>query len=114
MPRHFSFVGALVLMFAIGQSLAGPFSGEWGARACEGQKPDYCGGFYLKLTQLGDRICGDHYAATPGLGRLNEGDLSTFRATALQRAEDKNFRFQGRQKVCKFNPSDSAPLPTCQ
>lgn len=45
---------------------------------------------------------------------LFEADLSSFRATALQRAEDKNYRYQGNQRICKFNLSEQTPLPPCQ
>ena len=51
-----------------------PFEGAWGIRMCApNQKMEECGGFYLYLVQRNDRVCGDHYTATPGLGRLNEG-----------------------------------------
>lgn len=45
---------------------------------------------------------------------LFEADLTSFRATALQRAEDKNYRYQGDQRICKFNLSEPTSLPPCQ
>ena len=52
----------------------GPFEGAWGIKHCAPNRPkDECGGFYLYLVQRGSRLCGDHFMATPGLGRLNEG-----------------------------------------
>jgi hypothetical protein len=77
-------IQALLTLFVSGAIAAGPFSGVWGARACGKEKnPDYCGGFYLTLTQVGDRICGDHSSATVGLGRLNEGAAQSVRGRVI-------------------------------
>ncbi len=43
-----------------------------------------------------------------------EADLSTFRATALMHAVDKNYMFYGPKKICKFDPANSIELPLCQ
>jgi hypothetical protein len=52
---------------------AGPktFTGVWSSMTCDG--PDRCGGFVLYLVQDGSRLCGNHFYATMGAGRLNEG-----------------------------------------
>jgi hypothetical protein len=49
------------------------FQGSWAVPLCALGDPEKCGGFELYLVQRGTRLCGDHFAATPGLGRLNEG-----------------------------------------
>jgi hypothetical protein len=48
------------------------FEGAWGRPWC-GNGTVECGGFYLYLVQRGSRICGNHFAATAGLGQLDEG-----------------------------------------
>lgn len=40
-------------------------------------------------------------------------DLATFKATALERAEDKNYRYYGERPACVFNAARSATLPAC-
>ena len=40
----------------------------------ESQRNAECGHAYFTLLQKGDRLCGDHTFATPGCGRLNEGN----------------------------------------
>jgi len=49
------------------------FEGSWAVPLCALGDPEKCGGFELYLVQRGTRLCGDHFEATPGLGRLNEG-----------------------------------------
>ena len=50
------------------------FSGAWTSKWCDNSRPNIgCGGFYLYLHQEGDRICGEHFVATQGLGRQDEG-----------------------------------------
>lgn len=45
---------------------------------CDPSEPKReCGVFYLYLTQHGDRVCGEHFVATQGLSRLDEGDPGT-------------------------------------
>lgn len=50
-----------------------PFSGAWSVKWCPKDRRAECGGFYLYLVQKGDAICGTHFAATPGLGKVDEG-----------------------------------------
>ena len=51
------------------------FEGVWTGRMCNRQAPEReCGVFTLYLAQVGERICGLHFAATPGLGELEESD----------------------------------------
>jgi hypothetical protein len=51
------------------------FNGAWTVKLCAKANPKLqCGSFDLYLVQRGERICGTHFAATPGLGRLDEGD----------------------------------------
>jgi len=49
------------------------FSGQWHLKICDKDISEECGGFTVYLIQTGSSICGDHYFATPGAGRLNEG-----------------------------------------
>jgi len=49
------------------------FSGQWHLDLCDKSVSDQCGGFTVYLVQSGNTICGDHFFATPGLGRINEG-----------------------------------------
>ena len=44
---------------------------------------------------------------------MEDVDLATFKATSLERAEDKNYRYQGGQPACVFNAARSATLPAC-
>lgn len=55
------------------QSKQYDFSGQWHVSLCDKNISEQCGGFTAYLVQDGEKICGDHYFATPGLGRLNEG-----------------------------------------
>ena len=51
------------------------FEGVWTTRQCDSRAPEReCGIFTLYLMQDGERICGRHFAATPGLGKLEESD----------------------------------------
>lgn len=45
---------------------------------------------------------------------IPEVDPDTFRATGLDRAEDRRFRYEGVNKVCSFIPGDARGLPTCK
>lgn len=55
------------------------YAGAWAVELCEGRQAGQpCGTFDLYLTQDEQgRICGEHFVATPGLGRLDESDPST-------------------------------------
>lgn len=58
------------------------FNGAWSVKLCDEANPQLqCGSFDLYLTQNGDRICGDHFVATPGLSRLDESDPGTVLGT---------------------------------
>ena len=51
------------------------FNGAWSAQWCDKSNPQSeCGKFDLYLVQDGERICGQHFVATPGLSKLDEGD----------------------------------------
>lgn len=62
---------------------SGKFAGAWQATWCDqaNPTPDKCGRFDLYLTQEGDRICGGHYVATPGLSRIDEGEYDSVKGT---------------------------------
>ncbi len=49
------------------------FSGQWHLAICDTSISKVCGGFTVYLIQTESKICGDHFFATPGGGRLNEG-----------------------------------------
>lgn len=49
------------------------FSGQWYLELCDISISKECGGFTVYLIQTGKKICGDHFFATPGGGRINEG-----------------------------------------
>jgi hypothetical protein len=54
------------------------FSGVWSVKHCPaGGATHECAVFYLYLTQQGNRLCGEHFVATQGLSRLDEGDPGT-------------------------------------
>jgi len=60
------------------QAAKADFNGVWSVKLCDEANPQLqCGSFDLYLTQNGDRICGDHFVATPGLSRLDESDPGT-------------------------------------
>lgn len=44
---------------------------------------------------------------------MEDVDLASFKATSLERAEDRNYRYQGGQPACIFNAARSATLPAC-
>jgi hypothetical protein len=46
-------------------------------------------------------------SAVPGV------DLSSFKTTSLNRAEDRNYRYEGPRRACKFSADDPQPLPVC-
>lgn len=51
------------------------FNGAWSTEWCDTSNPQpECGKFDLYLVQDGERICGQHFVATPGLSKLDEGD----------------------------------------
>lgn len=41
-------------------------------------------------------------------------DVASFKATSLDRGEDRNYRYEGSRAVCKFQKDDPAGLPACQ
>jgi DKNYY family len=45
--------------------------------------------------------------AVPGV------DLPSFKTTGLDRAEDRNYRYEGPRRACKFNADDPQALPVC-
>lgn len=49
------------------------FNGAWTVHLCEKAVSSECGIYSLYLIERNGRICGKHYAATIGLGRLEEG-----------------------------------------
>lgn len=49
------------------------FNGAWTAHLCDKTVSNECGIYSLYLIERNGRICGKHYAATIGLGRLEEG-----------------------------------------
>lgn len=60
------------------------FNGAWSAPWCDREYPsDPCGTFALHLTQRGERICGQHFAATPRLSKLEEGEPGSVLGTAV-------------------------------
>jgi len=78
-------ITAFLLTFGAGAAYAEAhlFSGAWEVKWCDKNPKIECGGFYLYLIQKGTRICGDHFAATPGLGRLNEGGPKSIIGTVV-------------------------------
>ena len=40
-------------------------------------------------------------------------DAASFKTTSLDRGEDRNYRYEGLRKVCKFRSDDAQPLPAC-
>lgn len=59
------------------------FTGAWSVDLCNEADPKLqCGTFDLYLVQdQQGRICGEHFVATPGLGRLDETDPTTVLGT---------------------------------
>ncbi|HEY9097135.1 MAG TPA: hypothetical protein VIN35_15430, partial [Hydrogenophaga sp.] len=59
---------------AQGAAAQADFSGSWRIALCDKDRPQAeCGAFTVHLVQKGDRVCGTHNAATPGLARVDEG-----------------------------------------
>lgn len=53
---------------------AGP-AGAWTATLCDRPDPAMeCGSFVLHLIRTEEGLCGEHFVATPGAARLDEGD----------------------------------------
>lgn len=53
---------------------AGPV-GAWTATLCDRPDPAMaCGSFVLHLIRTEEGLCGEHFVATPGAARLDEGD----------------------------------------
>ncbi len=49
--------------------------GAWKAKLCDRPDPDMeCGSFVLHLIRTEEGLCGEHFVATPGAARLDEGD----------------------------------------
>lgn len=40
-------------------------------------------------------------------------DAASFKTTSLDRGEDRNYRYEGLRKVCKFRSDDAQRLPAC-
>lgn len=59
--------------YKAGEKTNSGFSGQWHLELCDKSISEECGGFTVYLIQTGKKICGDHFFATPGNGRLNEG-----------------------------------------
>ena len=75
MSRLIAFLLLFFTFPVLARANTGRFAGAWSVDWCPSDKnPDYCGGFNLYLAQRGDHVYGTHTAATPGLGRLDEGD----------------------------------------
>lgn len=74
----FLFFGVCGAAGAAGQKQVGKFDGAWSVKRCDAREPSKeCGVFSLYLVQDGERICGQHFIATPGLSRLDEGEPGT-------------------------------------
>ncbi|MCE1241702.1 hypothetical protein [Oryzomicrobium sp.] len=59
---------------ALGQAkLKNHFSGQWHIRLCNSNKITNCSEFTVYLTQVGNRLCGDHFFSSPDGGGINEG-----------------------------------------
>lgn len=73
------------------------FEGVWTARQCDPRAPEReCGVFTLYLTQDGERICGQHFVATPGLAKLEESDPGSVLGT---HAGNKAFLFVANSRT---------------
>ena len=59
-----------------------PYVGVWSGPVCYTPRgAEGCGEFTLYLKADKGRICGQHYAATPGAGRMDEGEPGTVLGT---------------------------------
>ncbi|MEZ5702807.1 MAG: hypothetical protein R3E42_14000 [Burkholderiaceae bacterium] len=59
---------------AQGAEAQADFSGSWRVSWCDKERPKAeCGSFTVHLAQKGERVCGTHTGATPGLSRMDEG-----------------------------------------
>jgi hypothetical protein len=67
---------ALLCFVAVSPGAVQPvsFAGAWAEPMCAQGDREKCGGFFLEIAQRGSHLCGEHFAATPGLGRLDEGE----------------------------------------
>ncbi len=82
MPNRYAFSLACLLsaLFACvcvppARAETSPFEGAWVATWCDQENPEReCGRFELYLVDERGRLCGQHFVATPGLSRLDEGD----------------------------------------
>jgi hypothetical protein len=77
---------AALLIGVLGSAQAVPksFAGVWAIEQCEADtahKP--CGGFTLVLVQQGERLCGNHFAATPNFSRVDEGASTSVIGTVV-------------------------------
>ena len=62
------------------------FSGSWSIdlrTPAERQRKVECGSATFKLSQVGDKIVGDHFFATPNCGRVNEGGPESVKGVAI-------------------------------
>jgi len=60
------------------------FNGTWSAKWCDPGYPEaQCGNFVLHLVQKGERVCGQHVAATPRLSKLEEGEPGSVLGTSV-------------------------------
>jgi hypothetical protein len=58
-----------------GRDVASAMVGAWTARLCDRPDPKMaCGSFVLHLIQTEEGLCGEHFLATPGAARLDEGE----------------------------------------
>jgi hypothetical protein len=87
-PHHNDLIRAFALIFAVlltacvsaapARAEKSLFEGAWVAQWCDKENPEReCGRFELYLVQERGRLCGQHFVATPGLSRLDEGDAAS-------------------------------------
>lgn len=83
---------AFVLCTGLAACASGPiiqpnkpdFTGAWSAKWCDPEHPRAeCGNFVLHLVQRGERICGQHFAATPRMSKLEEGEPGSVLGTSV-------------------------------
>ncbi len=71
-----AFLVGIALWASAAPALAADFSGTWRIdlrTAAQRQQKVECGAAHFTLTQVGDRVTGEHSVATAGCSRLNEG-----------------------------------------